>query len=76
MVSSQVEATGRDILPEDTERLDYSCDESPLPAETPSNGSGENLRITTQKPSEDSNAKKSCQTGGHKISPEQCPGED
>ncbi|CAM4552188.1 unnamed protein product [Leuciscus chuanchicus] len=63
MVSSQVEATGRDMLPEDTERRDYSCDESPLPAETPSNGSGANLRITTQKPSDDSNAKKGCRTG-------------
>lgn len=76
MVSSQVKATGRDVLPEDTEHRDYSCDGSPLPAETPSNGSGVNLRIPTQKPSEDSNTKKSCQIGGYKISPEPCPGED
>ncbi|KAK7156281.1 hypothetical protein R3I94_006382 [Phoxinus phoxinus] len=69
MVSTirQVEATGRDMLPEDTEHRDYSCDGSPLPAETPSNGSGANLRIPTQKPSEDNTTKKSCQTGPKKL---------
>ncbi|XP_077064894.1 uncharacterized protein LOC143716304 isoform X3 [Siphateles boraxobius] len=66
MVSSQVEVTGRDVLPEDTEHRDYSFDGSLLQAETPSNGSGSNLRIPTQKPPEDSNAKKSCQTGPKK----------
>jgi len=71
MVSSQVEATGRDMLTKDTEHRDYSYDGSSLPAESPSNGRG--LKLRTQKPSEDGNVKQSCQTGGYKISPEQCP---
>ncbi|XP_039526314.1 NF-kappa-B inhibitor zeta [Pimephales promelas] len=64
MVSSQVEATGRDMLTKDTEHRDYSYDGSSLPAESPSNGRG--LKLRTQKPSEDGNVKQSCQTGSKK----------
>lgn len=76
MVSSQVEVTGREMLPEDTEQRDNSYDGSPLPAEPSSEASGPNLRIPTQNRSGDSNAKKSCQIGGYKISSKLCPGED
>lgn len=76
MVSSQVEVTGREMLPKDTEQRDNSCDGSPLPAGPSSEVSGQNLRIPTQNRPGDSNAKKSCQIGGYKISPKQCPGED
>ncbi|XP_051719989.1 NF-kappa-B inhibitor zeta isoform X1 [Ctenopharyngodon idella] len=66
MVSSKVEVTRREMLPEDTEQPDYSCDGSPLPANPSSEASDPNLRIPTQNRSGDSNAKKSCQTGPKK----------
>ncbi|XP_026081950.1 uncharacterized protein LOC113058356 isoform X1 [Carassius auratus] len=62
MVSSQVKATG----PKDTEHPEYSCGGSPMPAEPPSDSNIPNLPKPTQKASEASKAKNSCQTGSKK----------
>ncbi|XP_051962484.1 NF-kappa-B inhibitor zeta-like isoform X2 [Xyrauchen texanus] len=57
MVSSQVWATGREMLPvsrktKHTECSNYSFDGSPLPGRPASNVSGPNLLISTQNPSD------------------------
>ncbi len=66
MVSSRLKAAECDKPPED-----YSCDGSPLPAEPRSNSNGPNLPVSSQKASGGNEAKKSCQTGGYKISPKE-----